>query len=47
MPIDQYEHSFEYLVGTELPQHMVTLEQAMKISMAEFAKAARSGNDTF
>lgn len=37
MPIDQYEHSFEYLVGTELPQHMVTLEQAMKISMAEFA----------
>jgi hypothetical protein len=37
MPIDQYEYSFEYLVGTELPQHMVTLEQAMKISMAEFA----------
>ena len=39
MPIDQYEHSFEYLVGTELPQHMATLEQAMKqkISMSEFA----------
>jgi len=39
MPIDQYEHSFEHLVGIELPQHMATLEQAMKqkILMSEFA----------
>jgi predicted GIY-YIG superfamily endonuclease len=39
MPIDQYEHSFEHLVGAELPQHMATLEQAMKqkILMSEFA----------
>jgi predicted GIY-YIG superfamily endonuclease len=39
MPIDQYEHSFEHLVGTELPLHMATLEQAMKqkILMSEFA----------
>ena len=39
MSIDQYEHSFEHLVGDELPQYMATLKQAMKqkISMSEFA----------
>ena len=39
MPIDQYNDSFEHLVGTELPQHMATLEQAMKkkILMSKFA----------
>lgn len=39
MPIDQYEHSFEHLATTELPQYMATLDHAMKqqISMSEFA----------
>jgi predicted GIY-YIG superfamily endonuclease len=39
MPIDQYEHSYEHLVGTDLPRYMKELENEMQspVSMGEFA----------